>query len=137
MTSSTTTAIASRLVKPIISNNMHEANLNVRKLYKQFQKEARKYWWDYRESFIICPNSMYIIYYVEFSRTTRHTIASISRSSEESIPKKCSLDGCSRHWQESGGGETTSYLIEVIMYTPYALIYFIYFQVLLLSGLPH
>lgn len=45
-------ALVSRLVKPIISQDLAEARINVLKMYKQYQRLAPTHWWDYR--MLIC-----------------------------------------------------------------------------------
>ena len=42
-----------RLVKPVISQDLVEAKRNVLKMYKQFQRVAPSHWWDYRKFFLI------------------------------------------------------------------------------------
>uniref|UniRef100_A0A915MD64 Complex 1 LYR protein domain-containing protein n=1 Tax=Meloidogyne javanica TaxID=6303 RepID=A0A915MD64_MELJA len=47
MSTSNTGAAVSRMVRPIISQDLVEAKLNVLKMYKQFQRVAKQHWWDY------------------------------------------------------------------------------------------
>uniref|UniRef100_A0A915LGY6 Complex I-B14 n=1 Tax=Meloidogyne javanica TaxID=6303 RepID=A0A915LGY6_MELJA len=48
MSTSNTGAVVSRMVRPIISQDLVEAKLNVLKMYKQFQRVAKQHWWDYK-----------------------------------------------------------------------------------------
>ncbi|CAK5090830.1 unnamed protein product [Meloidogyne enterolobii] len=55
MSTSNTGAAVSRMVRPIISQDLVEAKLNVLKMYKQFQRVAKQHWWDYRLQDIPLP----------------------------------------------------------------------------------
>ncbi|KAF7635564.1 hypothetical protein Mgra_00004951 [Meloidogyne graminicola] len=48
-------ALVSRLVKPIISQDLAEARINVLKMYKQYQRLAPTHWWDYQLQDIPLP----------------------------------------------------------------------------------
>uniref|UniRef100_A0A915P3Q0 Uncharacterized protein n=1 Tax=Meloidogyne floridensis TaxID=298350 RepID=A0A915P3Q0_9BILA len=70
MSTSNTGAAVSRMVRPIISQDLVEAKLNVLKMYKQFQRVAKQHW------------------------TSRYSVACIPGSFEKRIYEKCSHTRC-------------------------------------------
>jgi hypothetical protein len=58
MASGPGTALTTRLVKPVISADMKEAKRNVLRIYKQFQRELPKHWWDYGKPFELLSRKM-------------------------------------------------------------------------------